>query len=58
MLLYVSKVPIVVCLTSAGPKILTEVETLGKRCKGEQDLDFTDLTLSCHKTSKYELLVF
>ena len=32
MLLYVSKVPIVVCLTSAGPKILTEVETLGERC--------------------------
>ena len=32
MLLYVSKVPIVVCLTSAGPKILTVVETLGKRC--------------------------
>ena len=33
MLLYVSKVPIVVCLTSAGPKILTEVETLGKMPK-------------------------
>ena len=33
MLLYVSKVPIVVCLTSAGPKILTEVETLGERCR-------------------------
>ena len=33
MLLYVSKVPIVVCLTSAGPKILTEVETFGERCQ-------------------------
>ena len=32
MLLYVSKVPIVVCLTSALPKILTEVETFGERC--------------------------
>ena len=34
MLLYVSKVPIVVCLTSALPKILTEVETFGERCQG------------------------
>ena len=40
MLLYVSKVPIVVCLTSAGPKILTEVETLGERCS-ESHITFT-----------------
>ena len=26
-----------------------------KSIKGEQDLDFTDLTLSCHKLSKYAL---
>ena len=38
MLLYVSKVPIVVCLTSAGPKILTEVETFEERWRG--DLEF------------------
>ena len=31
MLLYVS---IVVCLTNALPKILTEVETFGERCQG------------------------
>ena len=34
MLLYVSKVPIVVCSTSALPKILTEVETFEERCYG------------------------
>ena len=46
MLLYVSKVPIVVCLTSAGPKILTEVETLGERCPDEEALTFVGQTVS------------
>ena len=32
-LLYVSKVPTVVCLTYALPKILPEVEIFGERCR-------------------------